>query len=132
MIGAEARYGTIDASYIANNTARNSPHGNYDRQFLTANLTGCTVRDNRLDITPYTKGTNPALPYVSDRDYVHRSGVASQGFYQTGKHTDCFHENNKTWNQMTGVYTDHVFNNATTQSGTATASSKVSRAMLMS
>ena len=128
MIGAEARYGTIDASYIVNNTARNSPHGNYDRQFLSANLTGCTVRDNRLDITPYTKGTNPALPYVSDRDYVHRSGVASQGFYPTGTHTDCRHDNNKTWNQMTGIYADYVFRNTETQSGTSAGSSSVSRA----
>lgn len=127
MIGAEARYGTIDASYIANNTARNSPHGNYDRQFLSANLTGCTVRDNRLDITPYTKGTNPALPYVSDRDYVHRSGVVSQGFYQTGTHTDCRHDNNKTWNQVTGIYADHVFRNTETASGTSAGSSSVSR-----
>lgn len=127
MIGAEARYGTIDASYIVNNMARNSAYGNYDRMFLSANLSGCTVRDNRLDTTPYTKGTNPALPYVSDRDYVHRSGVASQGFYQTGTHNDCFHENNKTWNQLSGAWTDFVFRNVTTANDTAEANTKVSK-----
>jgi hypothetical protein len=127
MIGAEARYGTIDASYIVNNMARNSQYGNYDRMFLSANLTGCTVRDNRLDTTPYTKGANPALPYTSDRDYVHRSGVASQGFYQTGTHTDCFHENNKTWDQRSGAWTDFVFRNVTTANGTAEANTKVSK-----
>lgn len=127
MIGAEARYGTIDASYIVNNMARNSAYGNYDRMFLSANLSGCTVRDNRLDTTPYTKGANPALPYTSDRDYVHRSGVASQGFYQTGTHTDCFHENNKTWDQRSGAWTDFVFRNVTTANGTAEANTKVSK-----
>ena len=119
LIGAESRYGTIDGSYFANNTARNSPDGNYARQFLTGNLTGCTIRDNRLDVTPYTKGDKPAKPYISDAAYVHRSGIASQGFYQTGTHTDCCHDNNKTWDQRTGVFTDHVFRNTTTTQGTA-------------
>ena len=119
MIGAENRYGTIDGSYFTNNTARNSPDGNYARQFLTGNLTGCTVRDNRLDVTPYTKGDKPAKPYISDAAYVHRSGIASQGFYQTGTHTDCCHDNNKTWDQRTGAFTDHVFRNTTTANGTA-------------
>lgn len=127
MIGAEARYGTIDASFIVNNMARNSAYGNYDRMFLSANLTGCTVRDNRLDTTPYTKGTNPALPYTSDYPYVHRSGVASQGFYQTGTHTDCHHENNKTWDQRTGLFTDFVFRNVTTANGTLAENTKVSK-----
>lgn len=119
LIGAENRYGTIDGSYFTNNTARNSPDGNYARQFLTGNLTGCTVRDNRLDVTPYTKGDTPAKPYVSDVAYVHRSGIASQGFYQTGTHTDCCHDNNKTWDQRTGAFSDHVFRNTTTTQGTA-------------
>lgn len=119
LIGAESRYGTIDGSYFANNTARNSPDGNYARQFLTGNLTGCTVRDNRLDVTPYTKGDKPAKPYISDAAYVHRSGIASQGFYQTGTHTDCCHDNNKTWDQRTGAFSDHVFRNTTTTQGTA-------------
>lgn len=119
LIGAESKYGTIDGSYFANNTARNSPDGNYARQFLTGNLTGCTVRDNRLDVTPYTKGDKPAKPYISDAAYVHRSGIASQGFYQTGTHTDCCHDNNKTWDQRTGAFSDHVFRNTTTTQGTA-------------
>ena len=119
LIGAESRYGTIDGSYFANNTARNSPDGNYARQFLTGNLTGCTIRDNRLDVTPYTKGDKPAKPYISDAAYVHRSGIASQGFYQTGTHTDCCHDNNKTWDQRTGAFSDHVFRNTTTTQGTA-------------
>lgn len=119
LIGAESRYGTIDGSYFANNTARNSPDGNYARQFLTGNLTGCTIRDNRLDVTPYTKGDKPAKPYISDAAYVHRSGIASQGFYQTGTHTDCCHDNNKTWDQRTGAFSDHVFRNTTTAQGTA-------------
>lgn len=127
MIGAESRYGTIDGSYFTNNTARNSPDGNYARQFLTGNLTGCTVRDNRLDITPYTKGDTPAKPYISDVAYVHRSGIASQGFYQTGTHTDCCHDNNKTWDQRTGVFTDHVFRNIATAKGTAEANIKLTK-----
>ena len=127
MIGAENRYGTIDGSYFTNNTARNSPDGNYARQFLTGNLTGCTVRDNRLDTTPYTKGDTPAKPYVSDVAYVHRSGIASQGFYQTGTHTDCCHDNNKTWDQRTGAFTDHVFRNAATAKGTAEANIKLTK-----
>lgn len=127
MIGAENRYGTIDGSYFTNNTARNSPDGNYARQFLTGNLTGCTVRDNRLDITPYTKGDKPAKPYISDAAYVHRSGIASHGFYQTGTHTDCCHDNNKTWDQRTGVFTDHVFRNTTTAKGTAEANVKLTK-----
>lgn len=127
LIGAENRYGTIDGSYFTNNTARNSPDGNYARQFLMGNLTGCTVRDNRLDITPYTKGDTPAKPYVSDVAYVHRSGIASQGFYQTGTHTDCCHDNNKTWDQRTGVFTDHVFRNTTTAKGTAEANVKLTK-----
>lgn len=127
LIGAESRYGTIDGSYFANNTARNGPDGNYARQFLTGNLTGCTVRDNRLDVTPYTKGDKPAKPYISDYAYVHRSGIASQGFYQTGTHTDCCHDNNKTWDQRTGVFTDHVFRNTTTAKGTAEANVKLTK-----
>lgn len=127
LIGAESRYGTIDGSYFANNTARNGPDGNYARQFLAGNLTGCTVRDNRLDVTPYTKGDKPAKPYISDYAYVHRSGIASQGFYQTGTHTDCCHDNNKTWDQRTGVFTDHVFRNTTTAKGTAEANVKLTK-----
>lgn len=128
LIGAESRYGTIDGSYFANNTARNSPDGNYARQFLTGNLTGCTIRDNRLDVTPYTKGDKPAKPYISDAAYVHRSGIASQGFYQTGTHTDCCHDNNKTWDQRTGAFSDHVFRNTTTAQGTAEGNVKPTKA----
>lgn len=127
LIGAESRYGTIDGSYFTNNTARNSPDGNYARQFLTGNLTGCTVRDNRLDVTPYTKGDKPAKPYISDYAYVHRSGIVSQGFYQTGTHTDCCHDNNKTWDQRTGVFSDHVFRNTTTAQGTAEGNVKLTK-----
>lgn len=119
MIGAEARYGTAFAHNVTGNTSENSPHGNFDRHFLLGNNNAMTFKDNRADVTPYVKGENSMLPFVSERAYVHNSGFGGMPFYPTGVSTDCEFSNNKSYDRVKDITTDWVPSNVkTTASGT--------------
>lgn len=110
MIGAEARYGAMQVNFSGNRSS-NSPDGNFGRLLVSGACIGSTFRDNFFNETPYVKGEDAAKPYVSTREYVHRSGIASQLLAQTQDHVDSFHENNKAINELTGKVTELSFKN---------------------
>lgn len=110
MIGAEAKYGAMQVNFCGNRAA-NSPDGNFSRMLVSGVCIGSTFRDNLWNETPYTKGEDASKPYVSSKDYVHRSGGTSQLLAQTADHIDSHHENNKAINELTGKVTELSFKN---------------------
>ncbi|KLT73238.1 hypothetical protein PL75_03120 [Neisseria arctica] len=110
MIGAEPRYGAMQVNFTGNRAA-NSPDGNFGRLLVSGTCIGSTFRDNLFNETPYTKGDDASKPYISAKDYVHRSGLPSQLLAQTQDHVDSHHENNKAINELSGKVTDLLFKN---------------------
>lgn len=87
LVGSEPHYGEILGSVISKNFARNSPEGNYARQFVFGRLTCSSITCNYADITPYTSLTKSrkykGAPYTSDT-MKYRDGLLSAAFYNGG------------------------------------------------
>ena len=105
LVGSEPHYGEILGSVISKNFARNSPEGNYARQFVFGRLTCSSITCNYADITPYTSLTKSkkykGAPYTSDT-MKYRDGLLSAAFYNGGfKMCEVF--GNYEHNQLTQV-----------------------------
>lgn len=121
FFGADGKYGTITDAKFSNNRAKNSPDGNFMRMFWTGHMQGCTITDNRFDITPYDYATqsDPAnKPYRSNREYVNKAGQRVQILNQAVNLVDCFVQNNKAYNLVTGQVDDIPFRESYTTTGT--------------
>lgn len=105
LVGAEPQYGEILGSVISKNFARNSPEGNYARQFVFGRLTCSSITCNYADITPYTSLTKSKKakgePYTS-QTMKYRDGLLSAAFYN-GAFKMCEVFGNYEHNQLTQV-----------------------------
>lgn len=105
LVGAEPQYGEILGSVVSKNFARNSPEGNYARQFVFGRLTCSSITCNYADITPYTSLTKSKKakgePYTS-QTMKYRDGLLSAAFYN-GAFKMCEVFGNYEHNQLTQV-----------------------------
>ena len=105
LVGAEPQYGEVLGSVISKNFARNSPEGNYARQFVFGRLTCSSITCNYADITPYTSLTKSKKakgePYTS-QTMKYRDGLLSAAFYN-GAFKMCEVFGNYEHNQLTQV-----------------------------
>lgn len=105
LVGAEPHYGEILGSVVSKNFARNSPEGNYARQFVFGRMTCSSITCNYADITPYTSlaksNKYKGAPYTSET-MKYRDGLLSAAFYN-GAFKMCEVFGNYEHNQLTQV-----------------------------
>lgn len=74
---------------ISGNRIRNSPDGNYNIGMVLNALTGASVRDNKIDVTPYSTvqyGESPHMAYKSVNAF--RSGLQTTPMYHGTSYGD--------------------------------------------
>ena len=105
LVGAEPQYGEILGSVVSKNFARNSPEGNYARQFVFGRMTCSSITCNYADITPYNSlaksNKYKGAPYTSET-MKYRDGLLSAAFYN-GAFKMCEVFGNYEHNQLTQV-----------------------------
>lgn len=87
--GAIKNRGMSFGDIITGNRIRNSPDGNYATALALNALTGATVSDNKIDVTPYATvryGESPDMAYKSVNAF--RSGLPTKPFSHSTTYSD--------------------------------------------